>query len=93
MTPVLSATYTAAQLGIAQISDGVAIVVDGGTADLILCQQSVNQPKSIDLGTVSDPGTGYFITESPPKADEWSMVQASDGMALQIEVTAFVTTA
>lgn len=85
MTPVLSATYTAAQLGIAQISDGVAIVVDGGTADLILCQQSVNQPKSIDLGTVSDPGTGYFITESPPKADEWSMVQASDGMALQID--------
>ena len=84
MEPVLAATYTAAQLGIAQISDGVAIIVDNGSADLILCEQSANKPKSIDLGAVADPGTGYFVTESPPPADEWSMVQASDGMALQM---------
>jgi serralysin len=85
MVPQLSATYSAAQLGIAQISDGVAIIVDNGSADLILCEQSANRATSIDLGTVEDPGTGYFVTESPPLAEEWSMVQASDGMALQTD--------
>ncbi len=83
MQPELSATYTAAQFGIAQISDGVAVIVTDGSADLILCEQTINRTKSIDLGAVADPGTGYFITESPPSAEEWSMVQASDGMALQ----------
>lgn len=84
MTPVLSATYTAAQLGIAQFSDGVAVIVTNGAADLILCGQATNAPRAVDLGTVAAPGSGYFITASPPPADEWSMVQASDGMALQV---------
>ncbi len=87
MDPVLSATYTAAQLGVAQISDGVALIVSNGSADLILCEAATNRPRTIDLGAVSDPGTGYYVPQSPPMTDDWSMVQASDGMALQVDGT------
>ncbi len=85
MDPVLSATYTAAQLGVAQISDGIALIVSNGSADLIVCDQAANKPKAMDLGTVADPGTGYYVTESPPSVEDWSMMQASDGMALQVD--------
>lgn len=84
MEPTLQATYTAAQFGIANFSDGAAVIVDGGSAELIVCGQTSNTAASVSLGAVADPGSGYFVTESPPPAEDWSMVQASDSMALQL---------
>jgi serralysin len=84
MQPALSATYTASQLGLAQIADGVAVVVSSGMADLVICEQGQNRVRTVDIGAVFSPGSGYFVTESPPGANGWSMVQASQGMALHM---------
>ncbi len=84
MEPQLLATYTAAQFGIANFSDGAAVIVDGGMAELVVCGQVSNTAASVSLGAVTDPGSGYFVAESPPPPEDWSMVQASDGMALQL---------
>ena len=88
MQPSLTATFTAAQLGIAQISDGATLIVQGGTAQLVVCGQAANQTQSVGLGAVLSPGSGFFITQSPPASADWAMVQASNNMALQMSDSA-----
>ncbi len=87
MEPLLTATYTAAQFGIASFSGGATVIVDGGTAELVVCSQTGNTAANLSLGAVANPGSGYFVAESPPAPDDWAMVQASDGMALQMAGT------
>lgn len=85
MNPVLSATYTAADLGIAQISGGATVIVEAGTASLILCSTASNTTSSIDLGAVAEPGSGMFEPLAPPDGAEVSTVQASGSMTLQMD--------
>lgn len=85
MIPVLSATTTAAQLGIAQIADGALLLVQGGTARLILCEAGANDPISVTLGMAGDPQSGYFVMETPPAYGEEAAIQPGDAMALQVD--------
>lgn len=85
MDPVLSATYTAADLGIAQVAGGVTVLVEDGSASLILCGTGSNTTSSIDLGAVAEPGSGMFLAQSPPDPADAASVQASGSMTLQMD--------
>ncbi len=85
MDPVLSATYTVAQLGIAQLSDGVSVIAQDGAVSLVLCGSASNTTLSLSLGVVEDPGSGIFVPEQESAPADASMAQASGSMALQVD--------
>lgn len=85
MEPVLSATYTVAQLGIAQLSDGVSVIAQDGAVSLVLCGSASSTTLSLSLGVVEDPGAGIFVPEQEPGPEEAAMAQASGSMALQVD--------
>ncbi|MGQ0609815.1 MAG: hypothetical protein ACT4N9_01745 [Paracoccaceae bacterium] len=85
MEPVLSATYTVAQLGIAQLSDGVSVIAQDGAVSLVLCGSASSTTLSLSLGVVEDPVAGIFVPEQEPGPTEAAMAQASGSMALQVD--------
>ena len=55
----LVTSYLAQSLGIGAVSEGMALVVLNGTAQLIYSEQELNAAKSLSLGQIGAPGSGY----------------------------------
>jgi serralysin len=77
----LDEIYTAAELGVASVADGGALVIADGTARLIYADETTNVARSLSLGTVSSPGSGYLQTSDVPQGPALTAVQPGAGMA------------
>ena len=55
----LATQYSAAALGVTSVSDGMALIVAGGTARLIYSEAQINRAMSLSLGDSSTAGNGF----------------------------------
>ncbi len=55
----LVSSYLVQSLGVGAVAEGMALVVLNGTAQLIYSEQELNAAKSLSLGPVGAPGSGY----------------------------------
>ena len=83
MQLVLKASYNSAQLGVDDIGDGTALVVENGVARLLYVDETVNKAYSTSLGTLSAPGSGYMTPDLLADSAEWTLIQPNGGMALE----------
>ena len=60
----LVSTYLAQALGVRALGDGMALVVLNGTAQLIYSEQEMNAAKSLALGEVAAPGSGFVTAQA-----------------------------
>ena len=58
------ADFSATALGLGAVGDGLALIVAGGTARLVYSEADLNQAKSLSLGAVTAPGSGYVTQQS-----------------------------
>ncbi|MEO8241604.1 MAG: hypothetical protein ABI832_04785 [bacterium] len=79
----LAYTYTAARLGVSGIGRGFALLVAGGTATLIYSEADVNEAKSLSLGTVNAPGSGYVTHQALSAPIQAGNLSPSEGIAFQ----------
>ena len=75
----LAEIYTAAELGVTSVADGGALVISDGSARLIYADETTNTARSIAIGTVAAPGSGYVQTQSA--SQDLGGVQPGAGMA------------
>ena len=83
MQLVLKASYNSAQLGVDDIGDGTALVVENGVARLLYVDETVNKAYSTSLGTLSAPGSGYMTPDLLADSAEWTLIQPNGGMAFE----------
>ena len=83
MQLVLKASYDSAQLGVDDIGDGTALVVENGVARLLYVDETVNKAYSTSLGTLSAPGSGYMTPDLLADSAEWTLIQPNGGMAFE----------
>ncbi len=58
------ASYSAAQLGVSALGDGMALIVAGGTARLIYSEAELNTAMSLSLGALAAPGNGFVSQQA-----------------------------
>lgn len=77
----LTETYTAAELGVTSVADGGALVISDGAARLLYSDETTNRARSISVGTVAAPGSGYLMTQDLAQGPSQSAAQPGAGMA------------
>ena len=60
----LVGSFSASDLGVASVADGMALIVVGGTARLVYSEAELNAAMSLSLGAVMTPGSGYVSSQS-----------------------------
>ena len=78
-------SYGTATLGVGSVADGMAMTLVDGVARLIYVDDSNGRARSLALGTVSDPGSGYMIADAAPSAQDWTSSQPGTGLAFHAE--------
>ena len=80
----LAEIHTAAELGVETVADGGALVISDGSARLIYSDEDSNLARSISVGPVADPGSGYLQIEAAPQSPQGSEIQPGAGMAFHV---------
>lgn len=81
----LSTVYTAAALGVASFGDGLALVVAGGSAQLIYSEAEINRAMSLSLGSASTAGSGFASSQSLAAPTPASNLDPGHGFAFQTD--------
>ena len=79
----LVSSYLAQSLGIGAVSEGMALVVLNGTAQLIYSEQELNAAKSLSLGPIGAPGSGYVTREALAAPVTVESLQPGSSIAFQ----------
>ncbi len=57
-------SFSASELGVDAVADGMALIVVGGMARLVYSEAELNAAMSLSLGAVVTPGSGYVSSQS-----------------------------
>jgi serralysin len=79
----LVSSYMTSALGVSAVADGMALVVQNGTAQLIYSEQELNAAKSLSLGAIGAPGSGFVTREALSAPVTTENLQPSSSMAFQ----------
>ena len=76
-------TYFATDLGVRSVDDGLALVLANGSAQLLYSEAELNVAKSLSLGAIGAPGSGYVSNQSLVAQVSVANLQPGSSMAFQ----------